>query len=368
MATFNDGASALLLGNPFFGCLLLKLRHVADDTIPTLCVGNGEIRYSPKFLDGLSLEVVTWCIAHEVLHAAMGHCERAKHYITLGIGPDGNAFNAGKYNVALDYIVNATLDEVGIGAAWPNALIDTSKYPTTMTPEEVYCLLPVEKAGDKGAMDEHIASDGGLGTADIVQAITASKALGGLPGALERLFGDVVRPKDNPWSVLRQCVTAAVRGRGSSTWKRLHRTLMRRGIAAPSSVAGSVGHVGIVVDVSGSIGDDMLRLFAGHMAAIIDTARPQQVSVIWTDAAVRRVDTVRSGAALNRLLRQPVPGGGGTDMPKGVDHAVSLAVDVCVVLTDGYTGFGERSLLPVVWAITTPGLCAPHGTTVHIAS
>ena len=83
----------------------------------------------------------------------------------------------------------------------------------------------------------------------------------------------------------RQFVTSTMSGRDMTTWRRLQRRLIVRRIGYPGRVAHGTGHIAIVVDTSGSIDQKMLNLFGGHMAAIMDDARPELVSLLWVDAA-----------------------------------------------------------------------------------
>lgn len=375
MANWNDCVTALLTSSPFFGTLLMRFKHVSDERVPTAYVTFDTIGYNRTWFESLSTDVGVFVIAHEVMHAVYEHCGRIKHYIDTGIGPDGHAFDQPRYNMAADYVINDALKQSGF-VLWPKALWD-ARYNCDLTPEEVYCRLPKGKdgqgdgVGDDGQpMDGHLPEGGvpAVGPAEVQQAANVVKATRGtLPAGIDRLLGEMTRPTVNPWKRLRRAITTSMAGRDATTWNRLHRRLIVRGIGAPGPTAVGSGHIGIVVDTSGSIGDEMLRLFAGHMAAILDEARPRRTSLVWTDARVHRVDTLRGHADLRRTLSQPVPGGGGTDMPVGVDRAFELGCDCVVVLTDGCTPFGEGWAKPVMWAITTDRLQASNGMTVNIA-
>jgi predicted metal-dependent peptidase len=92
---------------------------------------------------------------------------------------------------------------------------------------------------------------------------------------------------------------------------------------------------------------------------------PREVLVYWVDAHVHRKDEIKNSTQLRALLAKPVPGGGGTDMRKGVRAAEIDKCDAIVVLTDGYTPFCD-SPRPLMWAITSHNIKAPHGQTIHI--
>lgn len=385
MADFNEIRSVLLFSNPFFGTLLMKLEHIADSTIqpPSACVSRRAIRYHPEFFDGLTLDEGVFVLAHEVLHMVYAHLPRMDSYYKSGVGPDGKTFNARKFNQAADFPINAALVEMKVGSPmprekWPLCL-DPSNYPATMTPEEVYCLLPEadeESGGGEGGgepLDGHDhETDSGpdsvdaITPSDVMQAAQIHKMTRGeLPACIERLIGQLQKPEHSPWKRLRQFVAKSLAGHDRTTWRRLQRRMVVRGIGMPGRVANGAGTVGCVVDLSGSIDDEMVRFFAGHLAAIMDDARPEMIRIYWTDTQVQLVETARNSTELRRLMDGNKPGGGGTDMPKGVEAALADKCDSVVVLTDGYTPFGQPSPKPVMWAITSQCV-APHGTTIHI--
>ncbi|MGU7895798.1 DUF2201 family putative metallopeptidase, partial [Escherichia coli] len=81
MATFEDAKAALMLAQPFFATLLLKLRHVEDDTLnpPSMTVTPREIRYHPEFIARCTIDEAMFVLCHEVLHMAWDHLPRVRH-------------------------------------------------------------------------------------------------------------------------------------------------------------------------------------------------------------------------------------------------------------------------------------------------
>lgn len=376
MANFDDSMTRVLLGQPFFGQLLMKFEHVADKSIPTACITRTAIRYNPEYFDKeLDDDNGVAAVTHEVLHGAFMHLDDMAMYMRSGIGPDGKPYDNAKMNRAMDYVINDLIKVNKIGKL-KDSWLWSSSYNYNMTPQEVYAMLPDEPPNDgQGGQDQHDPSGGddpskpdAITPADIAQAATAAEALGKMPVGLERLIASVRKPRHSPWAMLRKAVQSAIGGNDTSTWKRLQRRLITRHIGAPGRTAFGCNRVGVVVDTSGSIGDEMLQLFGGHMGAILTDARPKEILVYWVDAAVHRVDSVKNGGALRSLLQKQVPGGGGTDMPKGVEAAVKDGCEAVVVLTDGCTPFGDAQKVPVIWGIVgNDSTKAPHGTTIHLS-
>jgi predicted metal-dependent peptidase len=377
-AKFNEAVTALLMTQPFFGHLLLKMKHVECDTLrpATMAVSRTTIYYHPQLIAELEVDCIMFILAHEVAHKAFDQIERARHYQKCGTGPDGKPLDFHLFNCAMDYVVNSGLEAQGVGKFPGFGCLD-QRFTHEMTPEEVYCILKKEQEDGKRSpvgepMDGHDTSEGDeeldpITQADVIQSADNHRRLmGKYPAGIERLIGELKKPSMSPWRRLRQFVTTNLPGHDASTWRRLQRRPLVRGIGMPGRVQQGAGRVGVVVDTSGSIGQEMLNLFSGHMAAIMDDAMPREVYVYWVDAVVQRRDIVKNGSQLRALFSKPVPGGGGTDMPRGVRAAVEDKCDAVVVLTDGYTGFGQKETKPVLWAITSHQISAPHGITIHI--
>lgn len=376
MADFDTCKTALLLSEPFFGSLLMKVPHRAVDDFPFLAgVSKSALVYNPAQWAKLTDEEGIFVLAHEIMHMVYDHLTHLEAYNASGIGPDGKPFNNRKMNMAEDYVVNDTLIQAKVGTMPTGKFkgLWDAKYPNTMTPAEIYCLLkdpPCEACG----FDQHQITDetAAISREDIVQAANIAKASRGtIPDSVQRLLDDIRKPPTNPWARLRKAVLDGLHGRDSSSWKRLHRRLIVRDIGAPGPIGTArAGRIGIVGDTSGSIDAAMLNLFGSHMAAIMEEAQPRDTIVYWVDAQLHDQCTVKNGTQLRAYLRKGAKGGGGTDMTVGVRAAAKDKCDICVVLTDGYTPFGEprdAGKMRMIWAITTPGCKAEWGETIHIA-
>jgi hypothetical protein len=127
---FEEGVNSLLLTNVFFGTLLMKLQHIADDTVPTLQVDGKTLKYNTEFMALQSMEQAQFCVAHEVMHMAWMHLPRLYHFYHTGIGPDGKKFNPDVYGRALDFPNNASLVESKIGEipAGINICLDLKRF------------------------------------------------------------------------------------------------------------------------------------------------------------------------------------------------------------------------------------------------
>src|SRR5262249_20793082 len=68
----------ILLSQPFFGTLCLRLKLIAG-AVPTMATDGQRIVYAPAFVNSLQPAELEAVLAHEVLHCALGHhCRRGQ--------------------------------------------------------------------------------------------------------------------------------------------------------------------------------------------------------------------------------------------------------------------------------------------------
>src|SRR3974390_326922 len=96
--------TALLVDQPFFGCLALQLKLVEiqdDGWLPcrTMAVDGYHLYYYPPFVQKLSELELQGVIAHEVLHCAYKHFGRRGHREPV------------MFNCAGDFVINADLKQ-----------------------------------------------------------------------------------------------------------------------------------------------------------------------------------------------------------------------------------------------------------------
>jgi predicted metal-dependent peptidase len=90
--------------------------------------------------------------------------------------------------------------------------------------------------------------------------------------------------------------------------------------------------IGVIRDTSGSMSDKDLARSISETRGILDSMGGTVVD-IEVDCQVHAVKEIK------KVREIKLQGGGGTDMGVGIDHAATLkpALDICVVITDGYT-------------------------------
>lgn len=263
----------LILDEPFFGQLALRLPLIEDNSIPTAAVDGRNIFYNRDFIADKSDNETKTILAHEVMHCVFDHITRRGER------------NPRKWNKAGDYVINLVLKNTGFVPV-ANWLYDT-KY-ADMTADEVYGLLPDEKGfvGLGDPMDEcrdadpdvshEVATDWKIAT---VQAANQARAEGRLPAALARFVEELTTPRLDWRAMLRRFITEA--SKNDYSWLRPNRHFLTQGFFLPSLHSESMGEVVVVIDTSGSIDGPTLNAFGAEIKAIVDNCRPSTTHVIY---------------------------------------------------------------------------------------
>lgn len=360
----------LAMTAPFIASAAMRMKWVREPDIPTVATDGNAVYYG-EWVEQLPIQEQLFCIAHESLHAMLQHCPMIRGWASTGRGPDGEPYDAGRMNAAMDYLINGSLQAEGFpfpslpggGSVCYRRGVDLNYDLVTMYQE-------LKSEGEKGgAFDDHRPPAGNTPSAvtpsDVSAAAQTAKALTGGTSELVRSVMMLMSPLEaSPWAVLRDRMT---RGRGDSisSWARPNRHLMVRGILAPSSVSMQSDPIGIVVDISGSC-HGRIPEFLSHVASIVQESRTSKVLLAFVDDKVRlQREFEDMGEFGHESQAMSVPMGGCTDMRVGVDLCQALGYTRIVVLTDGHTPYPKSTDAEIIWAMTT-NVRPPFGEVVRI--
>ena len=397
---------------PSTGGLALWVRHqdVDDDGAAPIATDGTTIRYGPGF-ECLDLEQQTGLVAHQVLHVGLRHAQRHGDLQRLLGDVDLRLFN-----ICADAIVNSTLGPLGwlrlpAGSVYLDHLV-TRALGVRATAEEallawdVECLYrAIDDRGAGGRSDDR--HDDGTGRRQDGPKASAARALGAnivadLQPASDRLDAPeheaerarewterLLRAHANdaafsmlrmlgadlprsriPWEqVLRTRLARGLSTRPALSWSRPTRSyLANQGRAGPHRLpwepgfggTRSVPRLAVIVDVSGSIDDDLVQRFSTEIEAIARRLEAGLVVIVGDDRVrcVTRFDPGRGD--LGDLVFE---GGGGTDFTPLLEEADRHRPDIGVVLTDLEGPARFEPSWPVIWAV--PGIhrnaVAPFG-------
>lgn len=399
----------LVLEQPFFGTLALRLIAQSSEQIGTATTDGKVLLYNPSFIDSLNVGQVTGLVAHEVMHIASGHPWRR--------GGRDHSY----WNKACDYAINGILKEAEFYLP-SDALLDQAyngqsaeaifekirqqPKPPPDNPsggagqqsggqdQQDQSQSDQDQDGDdnqdnQGDQDQDQDQDGdgdqdgqqdqGSGWGDVVdnleadsqaqesdwqvaalQAAAMAKQQGKLPASLDRLIESIKKPAIDWRSALRRFVQQGAKA--DYTWKMPSARYLAGGLYLPSLRSEQMRRIALAVDTSGSIGQTELDRFGAEIQAIMDECQPEGLTVIYCDAQVNAVEEYEP---LDTVKLKAV-GGGGTDFAPVFKHIEEQGIDLaCLVFfTDGYGSYPQDPPdYPVLWVMTS-SLTAPFGETL----
>jgi predicted metal-dependent peptidase len=358
--------ATLLIEQPFYGALALRLQLVANNDIKTAGVDGTHIFYNEAFVESLPIDQLRTLLAHEVGHCVFQHVGRR------------GARDHQRWNVAGDYVIN-------------DMLLDSNFTPIPgwchdraykgMSSDQVYNLLPTGEGRLPKPLDEIMDGPPRPGgtpkhfdkseitvlendwTVATLQAANAAKQRGKLPASLERFVKDLTEAKVNWRDQLRAMFTEHL-GKDDYSWMRPNRRMQAYGLILPGLYSETVGTVVVVTDDSGSVGAEMLVAFSAEIKAIRSAVIPAKTIHISCDAAINHLAEFLPEDAFEIVSK----GGGGTCFRPPFKHLADEGTipAVLVYLTDGYGSFpAEPPNYPVMWVMTTD-VVAPFGETIRI--
>lgn len=348
--------AGLVLDQPFFGSLALRLALKEDLTCKTAWTDGLSLGYNPTFISELSLDECKGLLAHEVMHCACAHMARR------------DAREPKKWNISADYAINGIIEESGFKL--PAGRLRESAYDHKSA-DEIYGIIPdnplgVDQGNDPGGCGEVRDAKGPDGqqasAADLNQAeqdwkIAASQAaqqakvMGNLPAGIARLVDELLNPKVDWREVLRRFIQT--NARNDYSWQRPNRRYIHQGLYLPSLYREQLGDIVLAVDTSGSIAPADLNQFAAEMTSILEEFPGSMLHVVYCDTEVSNTETFSHDDLPFDL--HPA-GGGGTDFrpPFGWTDQQGIAPACLVYLTDGECSRYPESPpdYPVLWVGT----------------
>ena len=358
----SDARVKIVLRYPFFAGLLCRRKIVVTDAVPTAAVSDkGVVYVNPEFSEKLTLDQNVFVLAHECMHVVFAH--RLRKY----------GRNHEVWNVACDAVINHMLKACGVGSPI-EGMVFFDWVTNDTTAEEVYDRLCKEGGVDDSNSSGGIGGDlttetpDGNGTGntpsdtevktavqqgkmEIASAYQAERLRGAGTGSL----GDIVKAileEKIPWFELLEKYMVA-RCQTHLSWGRPNKRYLRTAYLPGKTRQPAMGKVVIGVDTSGSISDEEIAKFLGHLSLICEQCDPESVDVLYTTDKVVHEEHYDRG----EYDFAPVHNrwNGGTDMCAVTRWAEEHCEDaeVVVIFTDGYTDTPKDACADVVWVLTT---------------
>jgi predicted metal-dependent peptidase len=206
---------------------------------------------------------------------------------------------------------------------------------------------------------------------EIDGAIRQGALLAGKTGSGgDRDFEELLQPKVDWRTALREFVSATCTGSDYTTWRRPNRRYIGSDIYLPSGVSESVKEVVVAIDTSGSTyAPGVLTTFMSEVAGIFEAVRPEKVHLIYWDTKVCAHEEYAQHE-IDGIIKSTQPkGGGGTVVDCVPEYMTKQGIkpQAVIVLTDGYLGGWGTWSSPLLWCILDNNAARPsNGTAIHI--
>ncbi|MFM0420528.1 vWA domain-containing protein [Paraburkholderia aromaticivorans] len=400
----------LVLSQPFFGSLALRLKMVEDRSTKECWVDGESLGYNPEYVDKLSDLELRGVLALKVMQVANGHCWRQ------------GAREAGRWSDSSQYAITPIVTSSDF--VLPRGALNDARFAGKSV-EEIYGALtqeakqkqpkpdqqpksdqrsqphrrpnpdgqssgpdgkgagPQPQAGDGqcdpepsagsscGEVRQYSGTDKPVKEAEwkvaVVQAAKAAKMRGKLPGDLQAMAGEAVRPVVDWRAVLHRFAQQS--SPTDYSFATPNRRYLHLGFYLPSLHTPAVGDAVFVRDSSGSLFDETQAQFDAEIISVFYALKPARLIVMDCDTRVTQVQIFERGDSPEI---KPVRGGGGTAF---TDPFLRVAADginpvFLVYLTDMLGSFPTVAPhYPVLWASTTPlsrARRAPFGEAVEV--
>jgi predicted metal-dependent peptidase len=390
----------LVLEEPFFGELAMRLDIFEDPTCETAWVDGKRLGYNRDYVNGLTgLGQAVGLTIHEVLHCALSHQHRR----------DARDFE--NWNLACDFAI----DPIGIAAKFD--IPDPTVNPAwdNKSAEWIYSQLPRPKkgsggSGQSGAAGQQSQQASGTGSGQgqqpgsgsgkgpsggkgkkpkggevrdappdspteaewktaVAQAAAAARQAGKLPAHLSHLVEQVLKPRLDWRAIMRRWFQEFAKA--DYSWAHPNRRYYDAdpafSVYLPECKSLSMPPVVFAIDTSGSVSNDEVAACVAEEQSCIDEVQPEMSYLLQCDAEIQHVQEVPAGEELGQVTAH---GRGGTSFRPVFDWIKEQQIEpVCIVyLTDMFPcdGWPEDPGIPTLWVSVTEGIKAPWGETLYL--
>lgn len=372
--------TTLVLDEPFFAVLAMKLNVVVTDSIPTFATEGKNLFVNPIFCDTLKDNEVVTVLAHEVLHCAMGHIWR------IPIGADVEVWNR-----AIDNEANWILEERNIAAKhkvkpfpFPSCgaeMEDRFKevaceiiYRTMLQEQQQKPKTPQAQQGKNSNNNSGFGEvipipdkDKGQAKEDweraVVQAVNSTKDKGTIPGVITELVDKITSNKIDWRMLLRDFLLQVVNEDWS--FRKPNPRYADNDFILPSLYSERVGKVAFAIDTSGSISSEALKLFIAEAQQALDDLLPENLILIYCDSKIQSIYEYSPGDN----IELKITGRGGTDFRPVFEYlnAQEEPPKILVYLTDLDGTFpDEHPEYNTLWIVDGTVKQVPFGETIEI--
>ncbi|QFR59835.1 hypothetical protein VOWphi5012_051 [Vibrio phage phi50-12] len=378
----------------YFSQILLQCNVIADESIPTACIGGMELRINPVWFmnshsDPKELQAhQIFVLFHEALHPAF--MDQARR---------GNR-DPRVWNDAIDYFNNAFIDKEINSVSYPSPYVydgNPMQYLRDtrfdgMDKEQIYDILMDENeeqdnalAGDCGGQGDE-PEDGDQDSSpsfskseaeqinDVQNAVqqaaiqaTQKGCSESIPDSVQGAIDKLINPK-LPWNKLLMKYMHDMNNKDDYSYMKPNAHYLAQGLYAPTLHSESLGAIGMAHDESCSVSDDDVRLYLGAIHAVWNQMKPSQLDIVGFTTNISSQFKFKAGESLDKINFR---GHGGTNIFPVFEHFDKIQPEVLIIFTDMEFRYPtEKPNYPVIWiCVGNERAEKPSfGTMIHVES
>jgi len=276
----------LMLENPYFGSIVSTLDMRLNSEIETYKSNGEKLDYNESYIEEIDLEDVEFILASSAMHRVLQHQNRAidRH--------------SKVWSLASDFVVNAMMMQNGFELPIKASYQDRFR---GMYVEEVYEVL-IDEMEDEYAkeQEEQITQDESLDEEFLQQLFKRLEESDALPKELEYLLKPHKSYQVNWRDELYRYIASYDKSQFSFFPPNMK--YLYRGIYIPS-LSSDLLSIVVAIDTSGSIDDELLRVFLGEVEAIMENYPHYEIELIQADSKVQSHELFSSGEPLNYEIK-----------------------------------------------------------------
>lgn len=371
--------AGLILNQPFYGAMALRLPIVEDKAVPIMCTDGRRIKYNPQWVGDNPIDKIKSIVTEEVLHVIL------KHHLRIGDRPIKKA------NIAADYVCTSLVAQAGFEVCEHSYY--NPQYGSDYSFERVYDEVfgddeeqddegqdgdgeggEGDESGDGqkpmsgGGIEKPKNDDGSDLSPDeleqeeqaidqaVVQAFNMAKSQGNAPAGMERHVQELLKPKVDWRDVLRHFIGELCKD--DYAWFPSNRRHIYQGLYLPSARSDTLGRIVVAIDTSGSISQRDLDEFVSELTAILEIY-DVELDVIMCDTRIGWSGHFGKHEEVKLSIR----GGGGTNFRPPFEFVENKQIEpVCFLyFTDLYCSSYPDSApsYPVLWIWKNEGAESP---------
>ena len=376
----NDHILSLLESEPFFAAISRHVAKVPSLALPTAGIkvsseGHFEMIYNPYFFAAFEPKYRLGVLKHEFYHAIFEHVTTRLPDAEDGSGKKMNRL----WNIATDLAINShLLNEIPLFGCLPE-YGQLADMPAGKTAEWYYAELKKkqeENGGGDGEGDgfgDPFDDHSGWGEGDIDPSVKEiakqrlkemmkqaaeeanKKSWGSISADMRQDIMDRISNKVDWRNVLRYFIKTSQRADKTATIKKLNK---RFPYIHSGKRVQRIAHIGIAIDQSGSVSDELLIKFFAELNGLsklatfevipFDTEVDEKLVYTWKKGKHERAKRVKCG---------------GTDFQCVTDYANKKEYDGIIILTDMYAPKPGPCKAHRMWMSDKNGVTNPYFTT-----